>query len=97
MGVTVDQVFLAFTTRLHPPPDAGGVPVAGPSATVDRIVDVVVALAYAIEHHRVIIGETWAYYLLGSTVEVVYLVPGAEVRAAWVWPTAAGMAQDLYA
>lgn len=92
MGVTVDQVFLAFTTVyillptlmvflslvLRPP--------------VNRIVNIVVALVYAISIIASCIGETWAYYLLGSAVEVVLLA--AIVRTAWVWPTAIGMARE---
>jgi len=30
------------------------------------------------------IGETWAYYLLGSFIEVILLV--AIARTAWKWP-----------
>jgi hypothetical protein len=31
-----------------------------------------------------LIGETWAYYVIGSVVEVVLLA--AIVRSAWTWP-----------
>ena len=30
------------------------------------------------------IGETWAYYIIGSAVEVILLV--AIARTAWKWP-----------
>jgi hypothetical protein len=55
-------------------------------ARVNRIVNTVVALVYAVSIIASCIGETWVYYLLGSAVEVVLLV--AIVRTAWMWPRA---------
>src|SRR5450759_915370 len=51
---------------------------------VNRIVNIVVALFYAVSIIALCIGEEWVYYLLGSAVEVVLLV--AIVRTAWTWP-----------
>ena len=51
---------------------------------VNRIVNIVVALVYAVSIIASCIGEGWIYYLLGSAVEVVLLV--AIVRTAWTWP-----------
>ena len=53
---------------------------------VNRIVNIVVALGYAVSIIASCIGEEWVYYLLGSAVEVVLLV--AIVRTACTWPTA---------
>lgn len=53
------------------------------SAIVKRTV---VALLCAFSIVASCIGEVWAFYLLGSTVEVVLLA--AIVRTAWVWRTA---------
>jgi hypothetical protein len=51
---------------------------------VDRIVNIVVALVYAVSIIASCIGEGWAYYLLGSALEVALLV--AIVYHAWTWP-----------
>ena len=53
---------------------------------VNRVVNIVVALFYAVSIIASCIGETWGYYLIGSAVEVVLLV--AIVRTAWTWPRA---------
>ena len=52
---------------------------------VNKIINIVVALVYAVSIIASCIGEGWIYYLLGSAVEVVLLA--AIVRTAWVWPT----------
>jgi hypothetical protein len=51
---------------------------------VNRIVNIVVALSFAVSIIASFIGEEWVYYLLGSAVEVVLLA--AIVRTAWTWP-----------
>ena len=53
-------------------------------ARVNRTVNIVISLGYAITIIVSCIGEQWAYYLLGSLVEVVLLV--AIARTAWKWP-----------
>jgi len=51
---------------------------------VNRIVNIVVSLVYLITIIGSCIGETWAYYFLGSFIEVILLV--AIARTAWKWP-----------
>jgi hypothetical protein len=48
-----------------------------------------VALLYAVSIVASCIGEGWAYYLLGSAVEIVLLA--AIVRMASAWPKAAAV------
>jgi hypothetical protein len=83
-GLTVDQVFLAFTTVYILVPTLMVVLSLVLRPRANRIVNIVVALVYAVSIIAGCIGETWAYYLIGSAVEVVLLV--AIVRAAWTWP-----------
>jgi Family of unknown function (DUF6326) len=51
---------------------------------VNRVTTVAVSLLYAVTVGASCIGETWAYYFLGSAVEVVLLL--AIARTAWKWP-----------
>jgi len=83
-GITVDQVFLAFTTVYILVPTLMVVLSLVLRPRVNRIVNIVVALVYAVSIIASCIGETWVYYLLGSAVEVAFLV--AIVRTAWTWP-----------
>jgi glucan phosphoethanolaminetransferase (alkaline phosphatase superfamily) len=84
MGVTIDQVFLVFTTVYILIPTLMVVLSLVLRPRVNRIVNIVVALIYAVSIIAACIGETWAYYFLGSAVEVVLLI--AIVRTAWTWP-----------
>ena len=84
MGITIDQVFLVFTTVYVLIPTLMVVLSLVLRPRVNRIVSIVVALVYAVSIIASCIGETWAYYFLGSAVEVVLLV--AIVRTAWTWP-----------
>jgi Family of unknown function (DUF6326) len=84
MGITIDQVFLVFTTVYVLIPTLMVVLSLVLRPRVNRIVNIVVALVYAVSIIALCIGETWGYYLLGSAVEVVLLV--AIVRTAWTWP-----------
>jgi len=84
MGVTIDQVFLAFTTVYILIPTLMVVLSLVLRPRVNRVVNIVVALIYAVSIIAACIGETWAYYFLGSAVEVVLLI--AIVRTAWTWP-----------
>jgi hypothetical protein len=83
-GITVDQVFLVFTIVYILIPTLMLVLSLVLRPRVNRIVNIVVALVYAVSIIATCIGETWAYYLLGSAVEVVLLI--AIVRTAWMWP-----------
>ena len=84
MGIAVDQVFLAFTTAYVLIPTLMVVLSLVLRPRVNRIVNIVVAVVYAVSIVAFSIGETWVYYLLGSAVEVVLLV--AIVGTAWTWP-----------
>jgi hypothetical protein len=88
MGIAVDQVFLAFTTVYILIPTLMVFLSLVLRPRVNRIVNIVVALLYAVSIIAACIGETWAYYLLGSAVEVVLLA--AIIRAAWMWPRSRG-------
>ena len=55
-------------------------------AAVNRVVNIGVSIVYAISVAVSCIGETWAYYLAGSAVEIVLLLLIA--RTAWTWPHA---------
>lgn len=46
---------------------------------------VVASLLYAVSIVASVIGEEWAYYVIGSVVEVVLLATIAW--RAWTWPT----------
>ena len=51
---------------------------------VNRITNIVVSLVYMVSVLASCIGETWAYYIIGSVVEAVLLL--AIARTAWKWP-----------
>jgi hypothetical protein len=53
-------------------------------ATLNRLVNLVVSVLYLVTIVASVIGEEWAYFLLGSAVEVVLLA--AIARQAWTWP-----------
>lgn len=55
--------------------------VVGEAGQQARATSVVVALLYAVSVAATMIGETWLYYLLGSTVEIALLLTVAAV--AW--------------
>jgi hypothetical protein len=84
MGITIDQMFLVFTTVYVLIPTLMVFLSLVLRPRVNRIVNIVVALVYAVSIIALCIGEEWVYYLLGSAVEVVLLV--AIVRTAWTWP-----------
>ena len=84
LGLAVDQMFLVFTTVYILIPTLMVVLSLVLRPRVDRIVNIVVALIYAVGIIASCIGETWVYYLFGSAVEVLLLV--AIVRTAWTWP-----------
>ncbi|MHB8890761.1 MAG: DUF6326 family protein [Candidatus Limnocylindrales bacterium] len=84
MGITIDQVFLVFTDIYILIPTLMVVLSLVLRPRLNRIVNIVVALIYAVSIIASGIGETWVYYLLGSAVEVVLLI--AIVCTAWTWP-----------
>ena len=82
--IAVNQAFLIFTLIYILIPSLMAVLslILGPR--VNRVSNIVVSLLYMISIVASCIGETWAYYLLGSFVEVILLA--AIARAAWKWP-----------
>jgi hypothetical protein len=81
---TVDQLFLTSTLIYILPPILMVVLSLLLRPRVNRTVNIVVSILYAISIIVSCIGETWAYYFLGSLVEVILLV--AVARVAWKWP-----------
>ena len=85
-GLAVDQVFLALTTVYILVPTLMVFLSLVLRPPVNRVVNIVVALFYAVSIIASAIGEAWGYYLIGSAVEVVLLI--AIARTAWTWPRA---------
>ena len=50
----------------------------------NRGINIVVSILYMISIIVSCIGETWAYYIIGSAIEVILLA--AIARTAWKWP-----------
>lgn len=83
-GFAVDQAFLTLTLVYIVPPILMVVLSLLLRPQVNRIVNIVVSIVYAITVIGSCIGETWIYYILGSAVEVVLLA--AIAWKAWTWP-----------
>ena len=83
-GFTVNQTFLISTLIYILLPILMVVLSLVLKPRVNRIVNVVVSLVYMISIIVSVIGEEWAYYILGSLIEEVLLV--AIARTAWKWP-----------
>jgi hypothetical protein len=82
-GFEIDQTFLALTTAYVLVPSLMVVVSILAPARVNRVLNIVVSLLYAVSVVVTVIGETWLYYLLGSAVEVLLLL--ALARVAWTW------------
>ena len=83
-GFTVDQVFLTATLIYVLLPILMVVLSLVLRPRVNRIVNIVLSLLYLISIIVSCIGETWAYYLLGSLIEAILLLGIA--LTAWNWP-----------
>ena len=83
-GFTINQVFLTFTLLYILVPAVMVVLSLVLRPRVSRIVNIVVSLVYIITIIGAVMGETWAYYFIGSLIEVVLLA--AIARTAWQWP-----------
>jgi hypothetical protein len=83
-GVDINQSFLTLTTLYILLPALMVTFSLVAPARINRPVNLVVSVLYAVSVVAAAIGETWAYYLIGSVVEVVLLVTIAAV--AWFWP-----------
>jgi hypothetical protein len=84
-GFTVNQTFLSLTLINILLPTLMVVLSLLLEARINRIVNIVVSLLYMISIIVSCIGETWAYYIVGSVIEAMLLV--AIVRSAWKWPS----------
>ncbi len=83
-GFTVNQVFLTLTLIYISLPTLMVVLSLLLKPRVNRIINIVVSAFYIITIIGSAIGETWAYYFLGSFIEVILLA--AIARTAWKWP-----------
>ena len=83
-GFTVNQVFLTYTLVYILIPALMVAMSILLKPRVNRIVNITLSLVYMMTVIGSLIGETWAYYILGSVVEVVVLAVIA--RTAWTWP-----------
>jgi hypothetical protein len=86
-GFTVDQTFLAASLVYVQLPALMVVLSLLLAPRANRIVNIAVSLVYLVTVIASAIGEDWAYYLVGSVVEVLLLA--AIARSAWTWPAAA--------
>jgi hypothetical protein len=53
-------------------------------ARANRIANIVVSLFFAVTAAATLIGETWAYYIVGILIEIALLL--LITRLAWAWP-----------
>ena len=83
-GIAINQAFLAGATGFIVIPTLMIVASLVVRASINRKLNIVVSLIYAVAIAALCIGETWIYYLLGSFFEVVLLL--AITRIAWAWP-----------
>ena len=81
----VDQVFLTGTLIYIAVPILMVVLSLLLKPRVNRIVNIVLSLLYMMSLISSAIGEDWAYYIVGSVIEVVVLL--GIVVTAWRWPS----------
>ena len=83
LGVSVNQVFLVASLIYIVVPILMVVLSLLLRAATNRTVNVAVSLVYAITVAVSCIGETWAYYLAGSLVEIALLLFIARTARNW--------------
>lgn len=83
-GIAINQAFLAAATGFIVIPVLMIVASLVLRAAVNRKLNIVVSVVYAIAIAALCIGESWIYYLIGSFFEVALLL--AITRIAWAWP-----------
>ncbi|MFC5382023.1 DUF6326 family protein [Aquipuribacter nitratireducens] len=83
VGFTVDQRFLLLTLAYVAVPSLMVVLSLVLPQRVVRPLTVVVASLYAVSIAVSCIGETWAYYVVGSAMEVVLLGAAVVVAVRW--------------
>jgi hypothetical protein len=86
-GFAVNQTFLLATTAYVVIPSLMVFCVLVLRPRLNRIVNIVLAMVYAVSIVAATIGE-WTYYLLGSLIEAALLA--AVVFYAWTWPKEIG-------
>ncbi len=84
VGFEIDQAFLTFTTIYILLPSLMVAASLLLPARVNRVAQMTLAVLYALSIMVSMIGESWAYYLLGSVVELALLA--GVVWKAWTWP-----------
>ena len=83
-GFTINQSFLLNATLYILLPSLMVTISLLAPARLNRPANLVASLVYLASVVVTMVGETWMYYLVGSTVEVLLLL--AIARAAWTWP-----------
>ena len=83
-GFAVNQAFLTYTLLYVLPATLMVVLSLLLKARVNRMVNLVVSLLYMVTIIGAAVGEGWAYYIVGSVVEIVLLA--AIALSAWRWP-----------
>ncbi len=83
-GFTINQSFLLNATLYVLLPSLMVTISLLTPARLNRPANLVASLVYLASVVVTMVGETWMYYLVGSTVEVLLLL--AIARAAWTWP-----------
>lgn len=84
-GVDINQSFLTLTLLYILVPALMVTFSLLAPAKFNRPVNLIVSLVYAVSVVAAAIGETWAYYIIGSVIEVLLLLTIATV--AWFWPS----------
>jgi Family of unknown function (DUF6326) len=83
-GFTVNQTFLTYTLVYILPPALMVVASLLLKPRVNRILNIALSLVYIVTIVASAIGEEWAYFIIGSVIEVILLA--AIARVAWKWP-----------
>lgn len=83
-GFAINQAFLVYTTAYVLVPSLMILVSLLAPARVNQVSNVLVSLVYAASVVVSTVGETWAYYIVGSVVEVLVLL--AIAYTAWTWP-----------
>lgn len=84
VGFAIDQAFLLATTAYIVIPSLMVVVSLIAPARANRVANLIVSCSYAATIIVACLGETWWYFLAGSTVELALL--GYLATKAWNWP-----------
>jgi hypothetical protein len=83
-GVDINQSFLTLTTLYILAPSLMVTFSLMAPARINRPINLIVSVVYAMSVVAAAIGETWVYYIIGSVIEVLLLLTIAAI--AWFWP-----------